>query len=180
VADALEQGRSAFAAQAWAAAYQRLSAADRAAPLAPDDLERLAAAAYLVGRDDQSAELWARAHQELLARGEAERAARCAVWLAFGLMSRGELARGGGWVARGRRVLADGPEDLPEHGYLLWLAALRSILEGRTREALAGFEQAAAIGERWGEPDLATMARLGVGRALIRLGEPGRGVALLE
>jgi DNA-binding CsgD family transcriptional regulator/tetratricopeptide (TPR) repeat protein len=77
-------------------------------------------------------------------------------------------------------VLGDGPHDLAEHGYLLWLAALRSIMEGRAREALAGFEQAAALGDRWGEPDLAAMARLGIGRALIRLGEPGPGVALLD
>jgi DNA-binding CsgD family transcriptional regulator len=180
VPDALEQGRSAFAAQAWGDAVERLSAADRAAPLEPDDLERLATAAYLVGREEESAEVWARAHHELLARGEAERSARCAIWLAFGLLARGELARGGGWTARARRVLGDGPHDLAEHGYLLWLAALRSIMEGRAREALAGFEQAAALGDRWGEPDLAAMARLGIGRALIRLGEPGPGVALLD
>jgi tetratricopeptide (TPR) repeat protein len=180
VSEALERGRSAFAGQAWAEAYERLSAADRAAPLEPDDLERLATAAYLVGLEDDSAELWARAHHQLLARGDAERAARCAVWLAFGLLNRGELARGGGWVARARRVLADGRQDLAEHGYLLWLAALVSIMEGRTRDALDGFERAAALGDRWGEPDLAALARLGVGRALIRLGEHGPGVALLD
>src|SRR4029453_10342101 len=35
-------------------------------------------------------------------------------------------------------------------------------------------------GDRWGEPDLAAMSRLGVGRALIRLGQTGPGVALLD
>ena len=40
MADALGEGRSAFVAQAWADAYARLSAADRAAPLEADDLER--------------------------------------------------------------------------------------------------------------------------------------------
>ncbi|HET9556792.1 MAG TPA: DNA-binding response regulator, partial [Actinomycetota bacterium] len=104
--DALDQGRSAVVGQAWAEAHQRLSAADQAAPLEPDDLELLAAAAFLVGRDDESAEVWARAHQERLARGETERAARCAFWVAFGLLNRGEQARGGGWVARARRLLA--------------------------------------------------------------------------
>jgi hypothetical protein len=108
VADALGAGRAAFAGQAWADAYTRLSAADQAAPLQPDDLERLAAAAYLVGREDESAEVWARAHHQRLARGEAGRAARCAFWLAFGLLNRGEVARGGGWVARARRVLGPG------------------------------------------------------------------------
>jgi DNA-binding CsgD family transcriptional regulator len=180
VADALDRGRAAFAGQAWADAYERLSAADRAAPLAPEDLERLAAAAYLVGREDESAEAWARAHHELLGRGEAERAARCAFWLAFGLLNRGELARGSGWVARARRVLAGRPEEGAEHGYLRWLAAFRSILKDDSAAALAGFEEAAALGDRWGEPDLAALARMGAGRALIRLGQTGPGVALLD
>jgi DNA-binding NarL/FixJ family response regulator len=180
VADALERGRAAFTAQAWADAYAGLSAADRAGPLEPDDLERLAAAGYLVGRDDESAEAWARAHQERLARDELERAARCAFWLAFGLVNRGEAARGGGWVARMRRVLADGPPDSGERGYLRWLAAFQALLEGEVAEAMAGFEEAAALGDRFGEPDLAALGRVGVGRTLIRLGQPGPGAALLD
>ena len=180
MAGVLVQGRSAFAAHAWAEAYERLSAADRQAPLEPGDLERLATAAYLVGRDDESAELWARAHHELLGRGETGRAARCAFWLAFGLLNRGESARGGGWVARARRVLADAPEDRAEHGYLRWLAAFQSILDGEDAAALAGFEEAATAGDRWGEPDLVALARTGAGRALIRLGQTGPGAALLD
>ena len=184
MADALDRGRSAVAGQAWAEAHQRLSAADQAAPLEPDDLERLATAAFLVGREEESTEAWARAHQELLARGETGRAARCAFWVAFGLLKRGELARGGGWVARTRRVLAaggaSGLPDSAEHGYLRWLVAFQSYMAGETAAARAGFEEAAAIGDRWGEPDLAAMSRLGVGRALIKLGQTGPGVALLD
>ena len=179
MAGALVRGRSAFTANAWADAYERLSAAAREAPLEPGDLERLATAAYLVGRDGESAELWARAHHELLGRGETGRAARCAFWLAFGLLNRGESARGGGWVARARRVLADAPEDA-EHGYLRWLAAFQSILDGEDAAALAGFEEAATAGARWGEPDLVALARVGAGRAMIRLGQTGPGAALLD
>ena len=47
-------------------------------------------------------------------------------------------------MARARRVLADRPEDRAEHGYLRWLAAFQSILDGETATALAGFEEAAA------------------------------------
>jgi DNA-binding NarL/FixJ family response regulator len=180
VGEALVQGRSAFRGRAWADAYERLSAADREAPLEPGDLERLATAASLVGREDESAELWARAHHQLLGRGAPERAARCAFWLAFGLLNRGEVARGGGWVARTRRVLAEVPADRAEHGYLRWLAAFQSILRGETAAALDGFEEAAAAADRCGEPDLAALARVGAGRALIRLGETGPGVALLD
>ena len=36
-------------------------------PLSPDDLERLAVAAYLAGRDADSEEAWTGAHHHLLA-----------------------------------------------------------------------------------------------------------------
>lgn len=78
----------------------RLSAVDRRTPLEPEDVERLATATYLVGRDGDSVRLWERAHHELLSRGDTERAARCAFWLAVGLLDRGELARGG-WAGSG-------------------------------------------------------------------------------
>jgi hypothetical protein len=87
-ADILDQGRESFGRQAWADAFAQLSAADREAPLAPEDLERLATAAYLLGRDADSTDIWARAHHEFLARGAVERAARCAFWLAFVLLNK--------------------------------------------------------------------------------------------
>jgi hypothetical protein len=62
-ADALDRGRETFGRQAWGDAYAPLSAADREAALEPDDLERLAKAAHLVGRDVDSGDVWARAHQ---------------------------------------------------------------------------------------------------------------------
>src|SRR5438034_4962448 len=96
-ANALERARGSFARQAWADAFAQLSAADREAPLGPDDLERLARAADLVGRDAESAELWARAYHERLRLGDPARAARCAFWLGMGLLNKGEMARSGRW-----------------------------------------------------------------------------------
>lgn len=179
-ADALVQGRESFGRQAWKDAHVQLSAADRETPLEPPDLERLATVFYLVGRDAESEDIWARAHQQFLRQGEAERAARCAFWLAFGLLNRGEVARGSGWIARARRLLDDGQLDCVERGYLLLPDAIRRIMEGDPATAYAGFEHAATIGGRFGDPDLVTMARHGQGRALIRLGETARGVVLLD
>jgi len=45
----------------------------------------------------------------------------------FGLVLRGETVRGGGWMARARRVLAGGPPDLAEHGFLQWWDAFQAI-----------------------------------------------------
>jgi hypothetical protein len=117
-ADAIDRGRASFGRRAWAHAYAQLASADRESPLEPDDLERLATAACLIGRDEDSVDLLARAHHELLRRGEAERAVQCAFWLAFGLLNRGESARGGGWIARAKRLLDERPGDCVEQGCL--------------------------------------------------------------
>jgi DNA-binding CsgD family transcriptional regulator len=179
-ADALDQGRRSFARQAWADAVAQLSAADRQTPLEPEDLERLATAAYLVGRDDDTAEVAARAHHEFLSRGEVERAVRCAFWLAFGFFDRGDRARGGGWMARARRLLDDGQLDCVEQGYLLVPGALQALYEGDNAAAAASFEEAARIGGRFGDPDLVALGRLGLGGARLAEGETTAGVALLD
>jgi hypothetical protein len=104
-----------------------LSAADQNTSLEPEDLDRLAMAAYLIGKDAESADTWARAHQLFVNHNELARAARCAFWLAFALLNRGERTRGGAWVTRARRLLADGRVDCVEQGYLLLPVALQSI-----------------------------------------------------
>ncbi len=179
-ADALDRARGSFSRHAWADAYDQLSAADHESPLAPADLERLAMAAHLVGRDDDSADVWARAFHEWLRVGDAPRGARCAFWLGLGLLHRGESARSGGWLARARRLLDDGHLDCVEQGYLLLPVALQSLAGGDAAAAYATFSQAAKIGDRFRDPDLTTLARLGGGQALTRLGETAEGVALLD
>jgi DNA-binding CsgD family transcriptional regulator len=180
LADPLELGRQSFDRREWAAAYAQLSAADTRSPLHPPDLELCAMSAYLVGRDEEGSELSARAYQEWLGRGEAVRAARCAFWLAFLLLLKGEEARGGGWLARAGRLLEEGGPDCAERGYLLVPAALRDIDEGDATAAYAAFTRAAEIGDRFAERDLVVLAGLGRGQALTRLGETARGVALLD
>lgn len=179
MADALDRGRESFGRHAWADAFAELSGADREAPLELDDLERLAVAAYLVGADGESDDAWLRAHHECLRLGEVVRAARCAGWLAQGLLLRGEMAQGGGWLARARRLLDEGHHDDVGRGYLLVPVAIQSFDEDPAA-AHATFGQAASIGVRFGDKDLTAFARQGQGRALIRLGEAADGVALLD
>ena len=178
--EVLERGRKAFAAQEWADALVHLSAAAEDSPLEIDDLERQAAAAYLAGRADESVELWATAHHDCAQRADVARAAGCAFWLAFVLLNRGELARGGGWVDRAQRLLDAGEVDCVEHGYLRYCTALRQVFEGDVVAAQAGFSAAVEIGDRFNDPQLTTLARIGEGRCLIYLGEIAKGIALLD
>ena len=177
---AVERGREAFSRRRWGDAYRDLSAADREASLDPADLERLGMAAQLIGNDSESAELLTRLHQECLARGDACHAARAAVWLALRLLLEGKTAPSAGWVARARRLLEENPGDCVERGYVLLPDALRSAFEGDAETSRSRFTEIANIGERFRDPELMAMGRLGIGRALVRLGEVARGMALLD
>lgn len=176
----LDRARALFAQQAWGEACAQLSAADREAALAPEDLERLAIAAHLVGRDAESTDAWTRAHHAFLAQGAAPGAARCAFWLGFTSLIQGESAKSGGWLARGQRLLDDGGHDCVERGYLLMLQGLRRMWEGDNTTIHATFDQAARLGERFGDAQLMAFGRVGVGEALIRAGRTAEGLALFD
>jgi DNA-binding CsgD family transcriptional regulator len=176
----LDRGRRAFAQRAWADAFSHLATADRESPLAPDDLERLAIVAHLVGRDAYCAEAWTRAHHAYVDRADVPAAARCAFWLGFNALLEGEPAKSGGWLARGQRLLDDPPHDCVERGYLLVLEALRYMFDGEFTPLHATFDRAAHIGQRFGDAQLVAFGRVGVGEALVRSGRVPEGVALFD
>ena len=178
--DRLDRGRDAFDRRAWGAAYRHLAGAAAEGSLEVVDLERLASAAYLVGRSDESSDLWAQAHHECARLGDVARAARCAFWLAFALLNAGELERGGGWVDRAQRLLDGRKIDCVEQGYLRYAAGLRCMFTGDGEKAFASFSEASAIGDTYQEAELVTLARIAVGRCLIYGGDVATGVALLD
>jgi ATP/maltotriose-dependent transcriptional regulator MalT len=176
----LERGREAYERRAWAAAYESLSRADRAEPLEPDDLELLAVSAYLLARDDECGEYLERAHHRHLEVGNTQRAVRCAFWLGMTLIFRGEMGPGGGWLARGQRLLETEPDETAEHGYLLLPIAFRQEAEGKWKEAVETAQRAAAIAQRVGDPDLHALAAQLQGHVLVANGRIAEGVLLLD
>jgi hypothetical protein len=112
----LEQARASFAQRSWGDAYAQLATADAPSPLSLDDLEKLALAAYLTGREEESTVAWTRAHHEAIRRDDPQRATRNAFLIGSGLMFRGETAPGLGWFARGGRVL-EGCGECPEQAW---------------------------------------------------------------
>ncbi|MGH3474331.1 MAG: LuxR C-terminal-related transcriptional regulator [Aeromicrobium sp.] len=176
----LERGRDAFDRQAWKRAYEHLAEAEAEEPLEVDDLERLAASAYLAGMSDQSAEVWSRGHLRCAEIGDIARAARFGFWLAFAQLNQGDLARGGGWVDRTRRLLDENRLDCVEQGYVRYASAMRAIFSGDPEAGYRGFHEAVAFGERFRDRELITLARIGEGRCLIYLGDVSGGIALLD
>jgi ATP/maltotriose-dependent transcriptional regulator MalT len=177
----LERGRTAFARGAWADACDSLLAADGAAPLDLDDLERLAQAHFMLGQDAGCAEALTRAHHECLRQDDLARAARCAFWLGFWQDMTGQEARAAGWFERARRLVDEMGGDCAERGYVLLPGALEALMvRGDGEAARAEFEEIAEIGDRFGDRDLATFARLGWGHALVVVGERSAGMAMLD
>ena len=179
VTGALDRGRESFRRRAWVDAYTQLLMADRDVPLALEDLERLAAAAYLSGEDAASTDAWVRAHQECLQSGDPARAVRCAFWLVIGLVLRGEAAPAAGWLARGQRLAGD-VEGRPEEACLLLGDAMQLMFAGDAERANALYGRAAEIGVRFGDSDVVAMARLGEGQTAIMLGRTTDGLTLLD
>ena len=176
----LARGRDAGQRLEWADTYRSLSLADEAGALSAEDLELLAAAAYLLGHVDECRLALQRAHQMHVAGAAAARAARCLFWVAFTLQLEGNLAPASGWLARAGRLAETAPPDCAEHGLLMLPAGIQADATGDHASAEAAFAQAAQIGARAGDADLRTLALHFQGRALVALGRPGEGVALLD
>ncbi|HVF18873.1 MAG TPA: LuxR C-terminal-related transcriptional regulator [Mycobacteriales bacterium] len=177
----LDRARESFSRGEWGDAYDGLSALAAEGPLTTDDLHRLGSAAYLVGREDEAYAVWADGHRECRRAGDVRGAARFSFWLADRLAFRGDAAKASGWLDRGRRLLDGVGLDCVEGGYLDHAAAMRHILrDGDVTAAHDAFVRAAATGDRFGDGQLATLARIGEGRCLIYLGQVETGLSLLD
>ena len=99
---------------------------------------------------------------------------RCAFWLASGLFTRAETARGGGRVGRAQRLLEEHDLDCVERGFMLVPRALANLAQGEPSAAQRLAHEAISIGRRFGEIDLLTLGRLVQGRALVEMGRPSR------
>jgi DNA-binding NarL/FixJ family response regulator len=177
---ALVRGREAAERLAWADAYAALLLADRSTPLAAEDLELLATAAYLLGHVEDTLGALQRAHQLYAEGGDHRRAAWCAGWLGFYLSSRGDLAQASGWFGRASRLLEHERQECAEHGYLLTSVAFQQLMAGDYADARATAERAAEIGGRAGDADLVAFGLYLQGRALVWAGRVGEGLALLD
>jgi len=179
--DAVAIARSAYARRAWGDAFEAFSRTSaQGAPLAADDVERLALAAGLTGHEDACIEAFERLYQLRLDAGEVLAAARAAFWAAMRLLSLGEMARGSGWVGRAQRLVERDGQDSVECGYLRLPLVFRATASGDFEAARAAAAEAAEIGVRHGDRDLGALGRSFEGRALIRQGRLAEGLQVLD
>jgi DNA-binding CsgD family transcriptional regulator len=173
----IQIGREAFERRAWTSAHAALSGAREA--LDASDLWRLAMACYLIGRDDEYVRAAQDAHEAHLSAGRRTSASRCAFWLGFHFVTRGEVARATGWFGRAARLL-EGEPECAERGYLLIPLGFQQLDSGALEASLNTAAQAVAVGQRCRDADLQALGLHLQGRVLLRLARVEEGLALLD
>src|SRR5688572_23982539 len=133
--DPLQHGRECYGRRVWGDAYEALLRADQAAALDADDLQRLATAAYLTGRDVEFQRAQERLHRICADADDGARAARCAFWLALTSVFRGDAGQANAWIARGQRLVEG--HDCVERGYVLLAVAEQQLGDGQSEAARA-------------------------------------------
>ena len=176
----LERGRQLFAQADWRDAHDALTAADLVTRLRATDLELLARAAYMLGRDDDYVSALERAYRAHLDVGAPMSAVRCAFWIGHSWFFRGQAAPAFGWFARAERLLDRGQRDVAERGYVLVGDMLDHLTKGDATGALAAAAEITDVGERFGDPDLVALGMMEQGHALVRLGRAEDGVRLID
>ena len=178
--DELERGRASYARSAWADAYASLTLVDESAPLSVDDLDLLAVAAYMLGREDEWMKVMERAYHRSTADGEGLRASRYAFWIGMHLALRGEMGPATGWLGRAQRIVEREERECVERGYLLMPVAFQHEAAGDLEGAAATAASAAEIAERFGDADLFALAVHEQGNILVRDGRLTEGLPLLD
>ena len=166
---------------AWRTDWNELAERDPAG-LDATELQRLATAAFLLGRYQESVAAWDRAHSLLLDDGDAAGACRCLFWL---LLAIGEddvkaAARMGGELARIQRLVDEHALADLERSYLACYAAIDKFMSGEYSGGIELWRQVSDIGRTHGDGDIWAFGAQGLGRSLICAGRVGEGSALLD
>lgn len=170
-----------MAKRQWDEAHEAFLSADAHGALEAADLRDWWTAAYLIGKADVAVDALNRAHHLYLEADDIPAALRCGFWVVFILLGGGGVAQAAGWIARCSRLLEGFPDTSAETGYMGLMEAFRlTAVEGDDVEGHHRAAEVVATARSTGENDLHGLALSVAGRALIRSGDSGRGLGLLD
>lgn len=176
----LEAGRGAISRHAWKEGFDVLSEADRAEPLAPEDLERLTEAGWWTGQLSASIAARERAHRAYLDAGNPCRAGYHAIFLFRDYGSKGEGTVARAWLNRAERLLAHQPECVET----AWFERTQTVfaLEGLhdLDSALVHAQRTLEMATRLSDRDLMALGLHDQGRILVAMGRVDEGVAMMD
>jgi tetratricopeptide (TPR) repeat protein len=176
----LRAGLQAYERCDWSAAYTALSAANADATLSPEQLERLAEAAWWTGRGDECVRIRERAYAQYLAAGKLHRAAAVAIAVAEDHFHKLARSVAHGWLQRAERHLRELPESI-EHGWMARTQAMLAFEEERNLERADTLAtEAYEIARRLHDRDLQMLALQDRGRILVSQGRVAEGMPLID
>jgi DNA-binding NarL/FixJ family response regulator len=174
----LEEGRAAIRNGDWHAAARAARGSLEQGETAQGH-ELLGLAAWWLSDPDTVFDSRERAYRLYLDRHDERRAARLAIWLDWDYRAfRGEPAVANGWLRRARRLL-EAHRDSATYGWLL-LREADARLGQDARATAATAAEAAALGRRHGDPNLAHIGLSLEGLALVAAGEVTEGMQKLD
>lgn len=168
---------AAYEARAWQHAFDLYAGCG---DLDARGLDRFAVSAMLLGRMDDYFAIRERAYHRALEVGEVRDACRAALWIGIQKIGQGEHGAGGGWVARATRIAAEHDTGPVVPGYLMMADAFGVLAAGDLDRAIEMSAEAAAVGRRHGDPDLASLAGHQEGLFLLHSGRTDEGLARLD
>jgi class 3 adenylate cyclase len=176
----LEAGRGAISRHAWSEGFDLLREADRVQPLAPQDLERLAEAAWWTGRLPACIDARERGYRAYLDAGNHCRAGYLAIELARDYFTKRDGAVAQGWLSTAERLLAQEPECVEA----AWFVRTQAVIafEGLhdLDRALVYARQTLDMATRLAHRDLMALGLHDQGRILVALGRVDEGVAMMD
>lgn len=179
MSESLQRARAAAARGDWSEALPLLVELDASAPLAGEDLELLANAAYAAGRLDLTLDAWEREHARAIRAGDRRVAANAALRIALHLiMDTAMMAPIRGWLKRADELL-DGEAEDPVHAWLDVVRSYERLLSGDIAAARTWAARAVEVGTRL-EPAAAAVGRVAEARAMILNGEVREGLDRLD
>jgi DNA-binding CsgD family transcriptional regulator len=174
---AVDEARAAHAAQQWRRAFDAYAALGE---LEAADLDRYAESAMMLGRLQEYFAIRERAHDEALERGDLVGAAMAAFWGGMQRVVAGDVAAGGGWLARaGRLVAEDGSDSLPA-AYMSIAGSFEAMSSGDLEGCLGLLDRAVAAGRRLRSADVVALALHQQGLVLLEHGRADAGLAKLD
>ena len=176
----LREARTAYAERAWRRAYDAFAAAESEAPLDAEDFDRFAVTAHLLARMPDYFAIRERAYTSLLQRGQPLAAAEAALWLGTQKLVQGDLAEGGGWIARAARIVADDGTDSRAAAFLSVSSAFEAAAGGDLEGAARIAEECVRAARRLGAEQYAALSIHQQGLFLLAAGHTDEGLACLD
>ncbi len=176
----LREARTAYAERAWLRAYDAFAVAETEAPLDAEDYDRFAVTAHLLARMPDYFAIRERAYESLLERGDPLAAAEAALWLGVQKIAQGDVAEGGGWVARAARIVAEDGTDSRVAAFLNVASAFEAAGGGDLEDAARITAECVRAARRHGSEEYAALSLHQQGLFLLAAGRTVEGLACLD